>query len=190
MKFILLFIFIVVSFFQATVVCAQSTRSQSSRTGKGGGLFDFALYYGQTEGSSAPTNNNQAKTNETYYDMKLGYLFAMGFYLGAEYNTRNSGYIGGSTNGNGTAVGMGYFFQNGINLRGFYRFNEAFSDFRNGSGLQLDAGFTEMFATNFYLGVLLSYRKTNYTSRESDPTLTRYSFDSTYPMLTFGFLIN
>lgn len=192
MKYFLILTVVVVSIFQSINVFAQSSRSQSTRssTGKGGGLFDFALYYGQTEGSSDPVNTNQSKLNESYYDMKLGYLFGMGLYLGAEYESRNSGFVGGSTSGNGAAVGAGYFFQNGINLRSYYRFNNSYSDFRGGTGFQLDAGFHEMFATNFYLGVLLSYRKMNFSRRESDPALTRFSFDSTYPMLTFGFLIN
>ncbi len=191
MKLFLALSLLVFSVFNSEISLAQSSRSQQSRgNGKAGGLFDFAIYYGQTEGSSDPVNYMQSKSNETYYDMKLGYLFAMGMYLGAEYSTRNSGYINGSTNGNAAAAGIGYFFQNGINLRGFYRFNESFSDFRNGTGAQLDAGFSEMFATNFYLGINLSYRKTSYTKRDSDPVLTNYTFDSTYPMLTFGFLIN
>ncbi len=192
MKYFLICSVVFTSFFQSYNVLAQSTRSQATRSSssKGGGLFDFALYYGQSEGSSDPNNTYQSKSNESYYDMKLGYVFGNGIYLGAEYNTRNSGYIGGSTTGNGAAAGAGYFFQNGINFRGYYRFNEAFSDYRNGTGFQFDAGFHEMFATNFYLGILLSYRKTNFTKRDSDPTLTRFSFDTTYPMLTFGFLIN
>ncbi len=178
--------------FESTILFAQSTRSQSrgSSSRAGGGLFDFAIYYGQSEGSSDPGNTYQSKTNESYYDMKLGYVFNTGIYIGAEYSTRNSGYLNGSTTGNAAAAGLGYFFVNGINLRGFYRFNEAFSDFRNGTGIQLDAGFSETFATNFYLGLMMSYRKTTYASRDSDPLLTRYTFDSTYPMVTFGFLIN
>jgi hypothetical protein len=192
MKYFLLFSLLGISLLQSANIFAQSSRSQATRSSsfKGGGLFDFAFYYGQTEGSSDPDNSYQAKNNESYYDMKLGYVFNSGVYFGAEYNARNSGYVGGSTTGNGAAAGLGYFFQNGINLRGYYRFNESFSDFRNGTGVQADAGYSQLFATNFYLGIMLSYRKTNYTKRDSDPTLTRYSFDSTYPMLTVGFLIN
>jgi len=191
MKLFLICSLVLGIFFKFTNASAQSTRAQTSRiSGKGGGLFDVALYHGQTEATNDPNNIYQVRSNESYYDMKLGYVFGMGLYLGAQYATRNSGYLGGSTTGNGAGAGLGYFFQNGINLRAYYRFNESFNDFRNGTGSQFDAGFSELFATNFYLGILMSYRKTNYTSRDFDPTLTRYSFESVYPMLTVGFLIN
>lgn len=192
MKFLNSISLCLILFFMASMSFAQSTRSQlRSSSGKsGGGLFDFAIYYGQSEGSSEPNNTYQSKSNESYYDMKLGYVFSYGLYIGAEYSTRNSGFVNGSTTGNAAAAGLGYFFTNGLQIRAFSRFNESFNDFRKGSGYQVDLGYAESFATNFFLGLMLSHRSTTFTSRDSDPLLTDYTFNSTYPMLTIGFLVN
>jgi hypothetical protein len=185
--------------FASMGVKAQSTRSQTSSGGgsssssgsvRSGVLFDIATYYGTVEETSKSTVQVDTKTNESVYDMKLGYVFPFGLYAGAEYSVRNSGFINWSTTGNGTALGVGYVFRNGLYVRGYYRFNEVYSDYRGGTGYQLDAGYSQMFATNFYLGFSLSRRDVTFDKRDSDANLKSYNYQATYPMLTVGFLIN
>jgi hypothetical protein len=182
--------------FVSLIANAQSTRSQTqssgsySSGGRSGVLFDIGTYYGTVDETSRSTVQTDSKTNESVFDMKLGYIFSYGIYLGAEYSVRNSGFINWSTTGNGTAVGLGYFFKNGMYARGYYRFNEVYSDYRNGTGYQFDVGYSQLFATNFYLGMALSRREVTFDKRDSDVNLRDFNYRATYPMLTLGFLIN
>lgn len=179
---------------QSTIVFAQSTRSQEGQasfapSARAGALFDVATFYGTNEETSEPVSASDYKENESVFDIKLGYVFSYGLLLGVEYSVRNYGFTNWSTTGSASAAGLGYVFKNGFNIRGYYRFNEVFSDYRNGTGFQADIGYTHLVATNFFIGMSISHRETTFDKRDSDPTLTKFTYKSTDPMFTVGFQI-
>ncbi len=187
----LILVSVCVLFFYEQHLFAQdgSPRPPSGKGPRAGAYLDFSGYYSISEATSEPSNTYQSVTDESIYDAKLGYIFANGVYTGAMYSSRTTGYINGSSTGNGAGVGGGYYFLNGFALRGFYRFNEVYVDYRNGTGYQFEASYSQIFATNFFVGFAVSYRQTVYTKRDSDPLLTNYSYKSSYPLLTVGFLV-
>ncbi len=162
----------------------------SVNTGRSGVLFDTAIYYGQTEATADPAAGNEWKNLTSIYDIKLGYITASSIYLGAEYSARNDASILTTTSGGTAAVGIGYFWGSGFHARGFYRINESFGDYKNGTGFQADLGYMVNMSSNFYLGLLLSHRQVTFTTNETIANFKSQIKKDTQPMVTLGFLIN
>lgn len=155
-----------------------------------GVLFDFGLYYGQNTAQSSPSASNEWDQTITLYDVKLGYVFDNGFYFGAEYSGRNEYSSGAATNGGTPALGVGYFFGNGFSLRGFYRLNETWGSYRDGTGYQIDFGYMTSVTSDFYMGIQLSRRETTFKTNDYIAGFSSWKRTETYPMLSFGVLIN
>lgn len=155
-----------------------------------GVLFDFAVYYGENKASGQPAASNQWDQAITIYDIKLGYVFDAGLYFGAEYSGQNENSSGSTVNGGTPAAGLGYFFGNGWAVRGFYRWNETWGGYKSGSGYQIDLGYMASITSDFYLGILLSRRETNFQTNDFIVGFGGWRRTETYPMLSFGFLIN
>lgn len=169
---------------------ALSSRSTIIYSWASGVLFDFGLYYGQSAAVSSPVVGNEWDQTITLYDIKIGYVTTGGFYFGGEYAGRNETTPGGTTNGGTSAAGLGYFFGNGFGLRGFYRWNETWGAYKSGSGYQIDFGYMTSVSSNFYLGIQLSRRETTFKTNDSLAAFDYWRRTETYPMLSFGFLIN
>ena len=164
--------------------------SYSMNSGRTGVLFDFGIYYGQSEATADPALGNEWKNLTSIYDIKLGYIFDSNFYLGGEYSTRNDSMITTSNQGGTAAAGLGIFWGTGFHARAFYRINENFGSYTDGSGFQADLGYMTNLSSNFYVGVLLSHRQVTYKSNSSIVGFNSYTKKDTQPMLTLGFLIN
>jgi hypothetical protein len=169
----------------------RAAKTMSRFYGRTGVLFDPAVYFGQTEATANPVAGNQWQYTTTIYDIKLGYINHNSFYLGGEYTTRsdNQVYVA-STSGTAAGAGVGYFFDNGFNLRVYYKFNEVFGNYLDGTGYQADLGYAVNLTSNFYLGFVISVRQTTF---KTNRTITNFDFwtrKETYPFLTLGFLIN
>ena len=112
-------------------VYAQSGRPAKSiayAPGRSGILFDVAVYYGQSEATASPAALNEFKNNASIYDIKLGYIFSEGYFMGGEYSTRNESSTStttSTTSGGGAGAGVGFFSTSGFHLRAYFRFNEA-----------------------------------------------------------------
>ena len=190
---------LVASFFVAEVSLAQarsggsrSARPMTYSSGNSGVLFDFGIYYGQSEASANPSVGNEWKDNTSIYDVKLGYIMDGGVYLGAAYSTRtqSTSSVGvSSTTGNVGAFGGGYFWDNGFNIRGYYRVNESFGEYKSGSGFQGDLGFMLNMSSNFYIGFLVSHRQVTFTENKTIAAFNSWTRKETYPFITLGFLI-
>lgn len=170
------------------------TRSSGSRgnvyvASKSGVLLDFAIHYGQSQADGNPTTQN-FKNNTSIYDTKLGYITDSNWYLGALYSVKNYSTLTGSTNSKVGGLGFGYFFRNNFNLRAFYRHDEVYGDYRDGSGFQADLEYKVSFASNFYIGALISHRQVTFRKNESIAAFEDYTAKETFPAITLGFLIN
>lgn len=156
---------------------------------KSGVLVDFGLFYGQSEAAGNPSTQN-FKENVSIYDIKLGYITDSNWYFGGLYSVRNDSDTLGTTNGKAGGLGAGYFFHNNFNFRAYYRFQETYGDYTDGSGFQLDLEYKVAFSSNFYIGALISHHQTQFTSNNTIAGFSSYTQKDTYPAVTLGFLID
>jgi len=174
---------------------AASTRSRGRITpgvvisGKSGVLFDTAIFYGQSESTADPNVGNQYRNNNAVYDIKLGYIFEPGIYVGGEYAIRNYSYTNGSDTGYASAIGLGHFWNNGFNFRAYYRFNESIGAYGDGTGYQIDLQYMTNISSDFYIGVLVSHRQTTFKSNTWINAFNEWTYRATNPAVTLGFLI-
>lgn len=192
-----LFVFLVFSslflnFAQAQAVGRSRGTAPSPKfsSGRSGVLLDFAVFYGQDEATANPNVGNEYKDNDSVYDIKLGYVFNNDFYFGGDLSVRNYSYLGGTSTGQSTGAGFGYFFSNNFNVRAFYRFNESYDNYRDGSGFQADLNYLLNLSSNFYLGFLISHRQTTFTTNSQIASFEKWTYKTTFPAISFGFLIN
>ncbi len=168
----------------------ERVTSYSMNSGRSGVLFDAAIYYGQSEATAEPALGNEWKNLTSVYDLKLGYVFNSNLYLGGEFSTRNDASATVTSNGTTAALGAGLFWGSGFNLRSFYRINESWGDYSNGTGFQADLGYMHNLTSNFFIGLLVSHRQTTFTKNNLIVGFKSFTKKETQPMLTLGFLIN
>ncbi|MBC7419733.1 MAG: hypothetical protein H7328_03300 [Bdellovibrio sp.] len=175
----------------------RPAKAMSYGSGHSGTLFDVGIYYGQSQATADPSVGNEWKSSTSIYDIKLGYISNEGYYGGVEYSTYTQSTAAtlsttavDSQTGGGAGVGLGYFASNGFQLRGFYRFNESFGDYKNGTGYQVDGGFSVNMTSNFYLGLSLSHRQISFKDNKFITNFNYWTKKETYPFVTLGFIIN
>jgi hypothetical protein len=173
-------------------VSSKSAKPMSYSSGSSGLLFDFGVYYGQSEAVAKPSVGNEWKDVNSIYDVKLGYILVEGLYFGAEYSVRTQSATStnlNSSTGNAAAFGGGYFWGNGFNLRAYYRLNELSGDYKSGSGFQADLGYMINMSSSFYLGFLVSHRQVTFAENKTIANFDYWTRKETFPFLTLGFLI-
>ncbi|OFZ29292.1 MAG: hypothetical protein A2622_07695 [Bdellovibrionales bacterium RIFCSPHIGHO2_01_FULL_40_29] len=186
-----LFTLVIVMFLSVTAWGAREKPVKYSTAGSRSGLLlDMAVYYGQSEASANPAAGNEWRNVTSVYDFKLGYVTESHVYLGAEYSTRSDSETLTSTTGGTAGVGLGYLWGSGYHLRSFYRINETWGAFSNGTGFQADLGYMVNMAASFYLGVLVSHRQVTFTENNTILNFKSMAKKDTQPMITFGFLFN
>ncbi len=169
----------------------KSAKTYSRSYGRTGLLFDTGIYYGQSEATANPVALNQWQNTTSIYDIKLGYIMDNSVYLGAEYSTRTDNQLSSTAAaGSATALGIGYFSENGFNIRGYYRLGEAFGNYSNGSGYQADLGYMMNMTSNFFLGFTVSIRQATFKTNSTIAGFDYWARKETYPFLTLGFLFN
>lgn len=149
-------------------------------------LFDAAYYFGSNDFKSTTTNTSLNQTS--FLDLKLGYINQAAFYYGAQYTLRNDATRTTKTDGRGTGFGIGYFLMIGFDARVYYRFNESYSDYSQGSGYQIDIGYSARVISNVYLGVIIDYRDITYKSYSADPTIKNTVIRTLQPSVSLGYL--
>lgn len=194
--------FLICSLFFIATTSAQEGRSGRSAkpisygSGRSGVLFDVGVYYGQSQASADPAVGNEWDTTTSMYDIKLGYIQPEGYYLGAQYSTytqSNAAVLSTTGNdsqsGGGAGLGLGYFATNGFHLRGYYRFSDTFGDYKDGTGFQIDGGFSVNMTSNFFVGLSVSHRQITFKQNRLITGFDYWTKKETYPFITLGFLI-
>jgi hypothetical protein len=159
--------------------------------GHTGTLLDGAIYYAQTEATASPAAGNTWQNTTSLYDIKLGQVLESSIYVGLEYSTRSDNQISNATtSGNSVGAGVGYFTENGFNIRAYYKFNENYGDYKDGTGFEADLGYMVNMTSNFYLGINLSVRQITFKTNSTITNFDYWTRKETYPFLALGFLIN
>lgn len=126
-------------------------------------------------------------------DIRLGYQFKFGFYIGALYSLSdqefddfslgNSGFLAGPTVGL-TTKGM-YLFVTGI-VVGDRDLNTGLVKYTRARGLQIDLGYAARLSKNFRLGPQLTYKTIEYQNAEFSgiASPTDYNWDAFTPYIT------
>ncbi len=192
------FIFFVVSIFGSCHVLAETGASPvqiskifSKAILKNRVFLDGAIYYANTEATANPSTGNEWQFNTSIYELKLGYVFSNSLYMGGEYSARSDNQIYLTNHlGEASAIGAGYFFENGLNLRVFYRFNEYFGNYSAGRGAQIDLGYMISFGSNYFLGLNFSARQLEFNENLTLVGFKGWTRTETYPLLNLGVTFN
>jgi hypothetical protein len=156
-----------------------------------GTLLDFSLYYSQTEATATPATGNTWQNTTSIYDLKLGYINENQVYFGGIYSMRNDNQVSANrVYGNSVGLGLGYFGIGGFNIRGFYKFNDTYGDYKDGTGYQAELGYAINPTSSFYLGLCFSIREMTYKTNANIAGFQSWVHKQSYPFVTLGFLID
>ena len=116
------------------------------------------------------TNNTKTEAKYTYLDIRAGYLFDFGLYVGGLYSNANE-QAGGDSSDFFFGPSVGYHFK-GLSLLLTYFLNGQ-SDLSSGgtkyddvSGYQVDLAYQIMIGKTFGLGPMMSYRAVSFDEQQ------------------------
>lgn len=191
---ITIFGFILLIQLGSVFVSAQSMSGRPAKTisrtyGFAGVLADLGLYYSLSEATATPAANNTWESSTSIYDFKLGYIDESHLYYGLLYSGRSDSQLSPDQSTGGAAgAGLGYFGYNGFNIRAYYKFNDTFGDYKDGSGYQVDLGYAINPTSSLYLGLNLSVRETTFKTNATVAGFQPWTRKETYPFVTVGYL--
>lgn len=134
---------------------------------------------------------NTAENKVTDLDIRLGYIMSNRIYLGAIQSTTN--YDSSDVKRTALGASVGFFADAGFYFMGHYfvsgEYDVGASKYTNGSGTELDIGYTTQVSSNFSVGVLLALKNFSYKKLESGSTSTdvTYKISEMLPMLGVAF---
>lgn len=177
------------AFATAQTSSGRPAKSISRTYGFAGLLADVGLHYSLSEATATPSANNTWESSTSIYDLKLGFIDESHLYYGLLYSGRSDSQLStDQTTGGALGAGLGYFWYNGFNIRAFYKFNDAFGDYKDGAGYQVDLGFAINPTSHLYLGLNLSVRETTFKSNATVAGFQPWTRRESYPFVTVGYL--
>jgi len=121
------------------------------------------------------TGSGTSSGSELLLDVKLGYIFPMGFYVGGIYHNASNSAGSAVNDEKATAFGpsVGYFSPMGFYVTGHYflvaernDYGVAGGDASEGTGPQVDLGWVFPLTSVFSMGPQLTYRSLNYSKAD------------------------
>lgn len=173
------------SFLLAVAMMATSFNQAVAATANGVLVSANAFMYNSTTDTTPGT---QSKSNNSIYDLKLGYLTGSGLYMGGLYSLRKVETDSDTQEGSGLGASVGYIGASGFFIKGHYLLSATNGDLEEGTGVQADVGYIATVGGPFIVGVELTYRSIEYKKHKTVPTLEKLKNDELFPMLTVGFL--
>lgn len=168
------------------VAMMATTFNQAFAATANGVLFSAnAFMYNSTTDTTPGT---QSKSNNSIYDLKLGYLTGSGLYMGGLYSLRKVETDSSTQDGSALGASVGYIGASGFFIKGHYLLSATNGDLEEGTGMQADVGYIATVGGPFIVGVELTYRSIEYKKHKTVPTLEKLKNDELFPMLTLGFL--
>jgi hypothetical protein len=150
------------------------------------------LFYTYREASVSGTT----KLTAVYYDLRFGYLFTQGYYLGAVYSGMSRDYdTQGTKTRTSYGVTAGYFAETtGLYVLGHYYINSEYDDFsgvslKKGTGYQADLGYYFTVNPSVKIGPQITYRGFKYTQQTSGGVTSSASYvhNEFIPFISLGF---
>lgn len=169
------------------VFMAGSVFSLQSQAATSNGVLvnaNIFMYNNNTE----QTPGGESKSNNSIYDIKLGYVGGNGLYLGGIYTLRKTETDSGSVDGNALGASIGYVGASGFYVKGHYLLSAEYDTLKEGTGIQADFGYMTNVTSSFFVGVELTYRSIDYKKNEASPGMDSMKVTETFPMLTVGFI--
>lgn len=196
--FVLKYSITIAVLFSNSIALAQSYRSRLGKTSaradqpnyRTGIYFDTNISYTYEKVSTSPALASDHANTIFITDLKLGYIFTSGVYLGGGYSFKNYNYTNWDTEGNATFIGGGFFTNSDFDFRAYYRFDESYGDYRSGTGYMLEVNYTRPMSRQVYLGFGLNYKDITYKSNAAIPSFSSANFKNFAPALVLGVSIN
>lgn len=161
-----------------------------ARSGSMSGVILGAdISYVEKKGESkVDTGSATAKVNYTEYDLGLGYVTAIGMYIGGLYSSQSIKDDDSTVTGSAYGPSLGLLFGPGFSITGTYLLSGTLGQYKEGTGIQADLGWRSELGRGFFLGAKLSYRSIDYKKNEDLPTLVSYKITDLKPYISMGFL--
>lgn len=137
-------------------------------------------------------------------DMRLGYIFPMGFYIGGMYSYLSGSFafapsLGSDAKDSGSLLGptIGYYNPMGFNMLFTYHLmgdskselNGVTATFKGASGFQFDIGWNFPITSVFGLGPQITYKSIEYGKVDTGTEVTTdYKYTTIDPYLAFWFM--
>ena len=163
-----------------------------ARFGGDGVLLDINLYYvlgkSETKLNGLPTQQT-TDVQSTIYDVKLGYIFPISWYLGVIHSQRSDGllYNYGSY-GSAEGVSVGYLSYMGPYFMVHYLLQANRGEYSKGSGVQIDIGYKFEVSDRWVFGLEMTQRTLTYNKADTNAALEYYKVTEVFPMASIGYL--
>ncbi len=155
-------------------------------------LFSPSITYMEQSQQVAANPESQAKL--TVIDMKLGYVFDFGLYVGGFYSIQDHDFLSDSSDSY-LGPSVGYYNSGFLAVGTYYIFGE--KDFTDGSGkmtgvngFQIDVAYAVPVTDNFRIGPQLTYQSVEFDTLEVNgfDSSVDYEFSSITPYFNLMFL--
>lgn len=153
-------------------------------------LSPAAFYFKQ----NVEINSVESELNWTFYDVRAGWTFDSGFYLGGIYAVETTG--DGTDDQDRTSYGasIGYS-KNGWTILGHYLISSEYkasttTTYQKGSGFQVDFSYLFKTGMHFAIGPQLTYKKIDYKEVDVSDVVSdvELSYTQVLPMVVFAIL--
>ncbi|RYZ64381.1 MAG: hypothetical protein EOP09_16035 [Proteobacteria bacterium] len=146
----------------------------------------IGLTFGPSNGQGTQQTTD---VQTTLYDLKLGYIFPISWYLGVIHSSRSDNVLYrnadyGTTNG----VSVGYLSYTGPYFMVHYLFQASRAEYSRGSGTQVDVGYKFEANDRWVFGLELSHRALTYQKSDQNSALEYYKVTEVFPMASVGYL--
>ncbi len=174
----------------ALVMMTSAFVSAAQARGSSSGVMATlnAFMYNQEAEVTAGGGSSTSKSENSIYDIKLGYLTGGGLYLGGLYTMKSAKSGSTTTDGKNLGASVGYVGASGFFIQGHYILSAEFGDLKEGTGIQADLGYINNVTGNVLVGVELTYRSIEYKKDDTSPGMDKTKITELLPMLTVGFV--
>ncbi len=146
-------------------------------------VSDISLYVGKSKSSQVPEDSSRDLNVSTERaQISFGWLevpYESSTFWGINLGYQRDVFGGVRSEGEWFGVGLGYFFESGFRLRGFYNASTSFASQSGGDGALVEVGWWRPISSKFSLGLNMNYQSVNFVRPSA-------SFNSIYPALVIG----
>ncbi|MBC7371979.1 MAG: hypothetical protein H7326_10460 [Bdellovibrionaceae bacterium] len=163
-----------------------------ARFGGDGVLLDVNLYYvlAKSETKLAGQGTQQSSDlQSTIYDLKLGYIFPISWYVGIIHSSRSDSLLYHyDSYGSSDGISVGYMSYTGPYFMVHYLYQSNRGEYSRGTGVQIDVGCKFEANDHWVFGLEMSQRNLTYQKSDTNASLDYYKVAEVFPMASIGYL--